>query len=708
MNRKLLWMFVWLLLPLCIKAQLSLPLVWTNYLETLYEDGEDETVEELQDLYDACVENPFNLNDTAHILQEFPFVSDVQRGMLRSYILLYGELMSVEELYSINGFDSLTVELLRPLVKGGHNETWQPLDWSKVLRYGRSNMVTGINSTIEQARGYKEDIYQGNNLRMLWRYSFKYKDRVQLHLSADKDPGEALFSGSQGFDFYGYSLTLNDIGRNAAKGKGVYLKKIILGQYHAQFGQGLTAWSGFGTRRSLGTGISRHASGLRPNGVFSEYGYLQGAAAEISLSPKWKFTTFLSYTKRSATLPRGADKDSTINWVQSLYNSGYHRTQTEINKKRQLGECVIGGHIERATKSFKAGMTAMATLLDKELIPATYVYNDNAFRGRQNFNIGVDAAYLCGRLMLFGEAALCVNHAFDQTSSPSDNLSDSIALNVSPAVVAGGEFIMNNNHRMSAQLHYYSPNYHNLHACAIGQGSTPQNEAGAGLYYQGHLPGLFTASAIAEFAYFPHEKYLAYAPTHGSDVSVVISRPLGANNDLMLNVRYRYKDRGRNITPSTMVDGKYQMEQTYRHQILADVEYASGAWKSVTRLGWTSYHGDVTEVSHGLLLYEDVQFKPKCIPLMVAARVALFDVEDYEARLYAVESGFIYQYNSMMFQDEGCRLYLLLRYDINKYWNVGFKYGITSYGNKDTFGSGYELIDANHRQQWNVQVRVKW
>lgn len=699
MNKKAVWAFLWLLLPFCMRAQLSLPTVWTNYLEALYEDGEDESVEDLQDLYDAYVENPFNLNDTAHLLQGFPFVSDIQRERLYSYILLYGELMSVEELYSINGFDSLTVELLRPLVKGGRNEVWQPIDWRKVLKYGRSNMVTGVGGTVEQARGYEEDIYEGDNLRLLWRYSFKYKDRVQLQVSVDKDPGEAVFRGSQrqGFDFYGYSLMLNDIGRNAAKGKGVYLQRLILGQYHAQFGQGLTAWSGFGYRMSLGTGISRHAPGIRPNGVFTEYGYLQGAAAVISLSPKWKLTTFLSCADRSATLPRGADKDSTIDWVQSLYSSGYHRTQTEINKKRQLREYVIGGHIERATKSFKAGVTAMATLFDKEIIPATYVYNDNAFRGRQNLNIGADAAYLHGRLMLFGEAALCLNHAFD-----------SVALNISPAVVAGGEFIINNDHRMSVQLHYYSPNYHNLHACAIGMGSNPQNEMGAGLYYQGHLPGFVTASAIAEFAYFSHEKYLAYAPTHGNQLTLVLSRPLGSNNDLKMNLRYRYKDRGRNITPSTMVDGKYLMEQTYRHQIQADVEYSSGAWKCVTRLGWAHYHGDVTEASHGLLLYEDVQFRPQRIPLIVAARVALFDVEDYEARLYAVESGFMYQHSSMMFQDEGCRLYLLLRYDISKYWNVGVKYGITSYGNKDTFGSGYELIESNHRQQWTVQVRVKW
>jgi hypothetical protein len=92
----------------------------------------------------------------------------------------------------------------------------------------------------------------------------------------------------------------------------------------------------------------------------------------------------------------------------------------------------------------------------------------------------------------------------------------------------------------------------------------------------------------------------------------------------------------------------------------------------------------------------------------VAARIALFDVNDYEARMYAAESDFIYNYSSTLYQNEGYRFYLLLRYDITPNWNIGLKYGITAYADKDTFGTSYEQIDANHRQQWRIQMRLKW
>ena len=85
-----------------------------------------------------------------------------------------------------------------------------------------------------------------------------------------------------------------------------------------------------------------------------------------------------------------------------------------------------------------------------------------------------------------------------------------------------------------------------------------------------------------------------------------------------------------------------------------------------------------------------------------------FDVDDYEARIYSVESDFIYNYNSNTYQYKGYRFYLLLKYDITRHWNIGVKYSYTAYLDRDHFGSGYELIDASHRQQWRIQMRLKW
>ena len=681
-------------------TQELMPNAWRSYLELLSEEGEDETAEELMEIYEQYHDKPLNLNDTTSLLRDVPFINDWQRISLKVYITLYGPLLSVEELYAINGFDSLIVELLRPLVTAAPIESSEPLTLREIITHGHSNLVVGTSGTIEQARGYRDSIYEGDNLRLMWRYYFKYKERIQLQFSGDKDPGEAFFSKSQpqGFDFYGYSLMVNDIGLHSPSSRrGMYIKRVVIGQYHARFGQGLTMWSGFGSRMSWETTVYRQAAGLQPSGAFTEYGYLRGAAATIAIAHNWNLSLAYSYTDRDATLPRAAQSDSAIDWVQSIYNSGYHRTSTEIGKRHQLGEHLLATHLEYHNTNFKFGVTGVGTLLDKEIIPATNVYNDNVFRGDRNINVGIDAAYRHRRLLLFGEVALCANHAFD-----------SATLNLSPAAVIGGEYVINNNHRTSLLMRCYSPTYHNLHAIASGQNSTPQNELGIALHYRGRLPFGVTASGVADLFYFPHMKYLVYAPSHGHEYRMTLSRPFKQVPNLSLYLRYRYKTLGRNITPSTQIDGHYLMEQTYRHQIQGDIEYAKGDWRLVTRVGYAYYHGDVTPSNHGLLLYQDLQYRPHHLPLTVATRIAWFDVDDYEARLYTIESDFIYQYNSMVYQNEGYRLYLVARYDITPNWNIGIKYGITTYSDRDTFGSGYELIDADHRQQWRIQIRLKW
>ena len=117
MKRKLFAvLLLWLLCPSAARAQELLPSVWQYYLEQLSDEGDDETAEDMLELYESLHDTPSNLNDTVALLSIIPFVSDLQRERLRLYIKMYGALLSVDELYAINGFDSLTVELLRPSV----------------------------------------------------------------------------------------------------------------------------------------------------------------------------------------------------------------------------------------------------------------------------------------------------------------------------------------------------------------------------------------------------------------------------------------------------------------------------------------------------------------------------------------------------------------------------------------------------------------
>ena len=91
----------------------------------------------------------------------------------------------------------------------------------------------------------------------------------------EKDPGEEFFTGSkkQGFDFYSGHFFMKNFG---------VLKALAVGDYQAQFGQGLTFWSGLAFGKSADAiGIKRNAVGLRPYTSVDENRFLRGVATTV-------------------------------------------------------------------------------------------------------------------------------------------------------------------------------------------------------------------------------------------------------------------------------------------------------------------------------------------------------------------------------------------------------------------------------------------
>ena len=113
-----------------------------------------------------------------------------------------------------------------------------------------------------------------------------------------------------------------------------------MGRYRLRFGMGLILNNSYGfgklatmtTLMNASTRISGHSSR-------SEGNYLQGAAGTVQLSKTLGLTAFVSYRKIDATL----NKDSTT--VASILTSGYHRTISEMNRRRNTSEVLAGGHL---------------------------------------------------------------------------------------------------------------------------------------------------------------------------------------------------------------------------------------------------------------------------------------------------------------------------------------------------------------------------
>ena len=84
--------------------------------------------------------------------------------------------------------------------------------------------------------------YKGSQQRYYARYRYNYGNKISYGITAEKDPGEEFFTGSQkrGFDFYSAHFYMSDVGA---------FKHIALGDYTIRLGQGLVAWTSLGFRK---------------------------------------------------------------------------------------------------------------------------------------------------------------------------------------------------------------------------------------------------------------------------------------------------------------------------------------------------------------------------------------------------------------------------------------------------------------------------
>ena len=143
-----------------------------------------------------------------------------------------------------------------------------------------------------------------------------------------------------------------------------HLKALALGRYRLRFGAGLILNSSysFGKLATLSS-LGRNSNQIFGHSSRSEANYLQGAAATVSLVKGLELTGFVSYRNIDATL----NKDS--NSVATLLKTGYHRTQSEINRKHNTTEFLGGGNLSFKRLPFTVGLTAFYSTFNRLLRP---------------------------------------------------------------------------------------------------------------------------------------------------------------------------------------------------------------------------------------------------------------------------------------------------------------------------------------------------
>lgn len=671
-----------------------------NIIEGIIEYIAENTDEEIDysdivgNLYDF-LEHPLNINSaTEDDLKQLYFLNDFQISSLLGYIINYGAIVSKYELLYVDGFTEETMKMMLPFICFKKPVTEKKISFKNVFKYGRNRIFVRYSQILEKQAGYADaidSVYENKpNMRFLGgpekiytHYDFNYFNKIKFGFTAEKDPGEIFFKKNKkkfidakvqnGFDFYSGYIFAKDIG---------IIKKIALGNYHLQFGQGLTLWSGLAFGKTPdAVSIKRYAQGIKPNNSANETNYFKGMAI-TSEYKNFEFSTFFSKRKLDANIIEKDSLDKVLS-VSTFQHTGYHRLPSEIYDKNSVYEKLFGGNIKYKKRKIKLGLTFYKTDYNANVIPydkPSYLFN---FKGNDNFNAGIDFDYLIKKFNFFGEISLSENKGL--------------------AYLTGMVTSLNPGFLLSVIYRNFRRNYQNLYANAFSVSSCSNEKA----LYLGVNIGLtrkINIKAYCDNYSFPWIKYRIYAPSEGYEIFTQIDFKL--SNDVKMFFRYRQKNKKLNFNDELLPinlplnDKLISFRYNISYSVLPFLELKN-------RIEYVDHkYNDNT--GNGFMMYQDVIFKPLNKPFSLTMRYALFDTDTYDERIYAYENDVLYSFSFPSYFYKGSRFYILLHYKIFQNLDVWTRFAQTYYSNKDIISTGLNQINGNKKTEFKLQLRYKY
>ncbi|MFB2117582.1 hypothetical protein [Parapedobacter sp. 2B3] len=662
-------------------AQTDVEVLVERLTELIAEDlGEDFDFSDLADRLYHYKQHPIDLNRTdGSELRELQFVPPLFIDNLLEHRRRSGAFVAIQELQAIDGLDVELLRLLLPYVTVRETSPLSGTGVGELLRAGVHDLMVRYGRTLQRRQGYAvtdtgRSRYLGSPDQVFVRYRYQYGSDLRVALNMKKDAGEAFFHGAQrhGFDFYSGSIYLRSQGR---------LRDVVVGDYALQFGQGLAMWNGLGFGKgAMLQGIAKQATGLQPYTSSNETMFLRGVAAAVMLG-KLEVTPFFSWRGIDGSVVPADDGQME---TSSLGQTGLHRTPTEVANRHAVQQWVSGANALYQRARLRTGLLAYYTRLNTAIDPQPLLRNRYAFRGDELLNTSFYYHHSWRGVYLFGEAAYSRGGGF--------------------AVMQG--LIATLHHHLSLALHYrnYQRNYHSFFSQGLAAGSSAVNERGfyAGLVFHPNRKVEWTV--YADFFRFPWLKYRVDAPSHGVDMMSQFTYTWYKKANI--SVRYRYRQRSENAA----MEQPHRFVADVRHQqVRLSGQYKFGArWTMRSRFELSHYQKEGETAELGLLAYHDVIYKPIAGRLSGNARLAVFGIPGYNARMYAYENDVLYGYSFPMYHNDGIRAYVNARCRMARQVDIWLRYATFIYRDVDEVGSGLDAIAGNRRSDIKVQLRWRF
>jgi hypothetical protein len=621
-----------------------------------------------------------NINKaTYNDLSDLFFLNPIEINAIINHRNDLGDFLSLEELQSI---PELSLETIRKLILFVNTSEVTYFDFDDLITKGRHQIFLKSRRTLQSKAGYSPNSngttnYLGDPNYLYIRYRYDAGRNLKYGFTAEKDAGEQIFKGvnKNGFDFYSGYIYFEKIHPK--------IKTLALGDYNLSFGQGLIINNGFGYGKSaFVTGIKRMIRPVRQYSSVNEALFYRGAAATFQLNKNFEATLALSMKKISGSVVTDTFIDTGFERFTSLQISGLHRTESEISRKNQVIQQNVGGRLSYQSTIGSISANALMYRFDRPFIRDERIYRINQFTGRQLVLGSLDYDFFIKNINVFGEVAM------------SDN---------------GGKAMMTSallglDKRLDLALLYrnYDENYQSLESSAFGE--TTLNNDEKGLYLGTEMRFTDQLKFSAYYDIFKHDwlKFRVDAPSEGFETFARLEYTI--KRKFNSYVQYRYVNKQRNLSGD---NNTIRTPQNYHlHRVRWHMSQKVDKSTELRARSELSFFNQGGVTSRGSMIFADIIYKPLMKPYSFAARYGIFDVDNFDTRIYTYESDLLYEYSIPFFQDRGSRYYIMTKWRLNRNMVFEARYSNTGYLNIDEIGSGNERINGNNRSDVKVQLRI--
>ncbi len=671
----------------------------TDQLENLAERTDIELdYSDLLEDYLYYAKNPINLNGP-HIseLRTLYLINDVQLNNLIATLREFGPMASIYELQNIPGFDEETIKNILPFVKVAEAKTQNYPKLKDALKYGRHQLISRYEQVLETRAGYEIPMdsaiyfpgsaYLGAPQKYYTRYAFNFKNRLRFGFTFDKDPGEPVNKNqlpdtikqlignkiNPVFDFASIFAYAEMDG---------FVKQIAVGDYHLEFGQGLTLWSGlaFG-KSSEAIQIRKFGRGIRPNSSSNENRFFRGAAITMGYD-KFRLTSFYSSNKVDSNIERDVvDQDE---GVTSIIETGLHRTINELTDKRSLGITAYGAHASYMANVVQFGLTTYQTNTSTPITPSNEAYKTFLFSGNQLTNYGADFGINLNKINLFGEFSMSSNGGMAGLAGLNTFLSDRLLFTLF--------------------YHQYGKEYQNFYNNPFYESSAISNEQGIYFGFKALLTKSLNLSGYIDRYQFGWIKYRVDGPSAGHDYLLHLAYTPAKNVSAYVRVRLKQKQENLSIP----YHYTKEIADVKRNEARFFISYV--IWPNITlknRVDLVYFEKAGQNAENGFLLYQDILFRPEKFPVQLTFRYALFSTDGYNSRIYTYENDVLYSFSVPSYFDDGQRVYLMAKWRIAPAVDFWLRWSRTTYFHRKTISSGADLIDGNHKTDIKAEIKIK-